>query len=92
VEPLVRSGRSGFIGGRSYRGLGDDHEFKRCSVSLERHHIFVEGELDRGVQRNDMLLVGLWLSNGVVRGAGADDILMAQEINTWRYLALGRTY
>ena len=55
MELLVRSRRC---------GLRDHHhEFEGCSVSLELHHIFVERELNRSVQRNDVLLVGLWLSN-----------------------------
>jgi len=67
--------------GRRRRGLGDDQELERRPNGLELHHVFVKGELDRSVQRNDMLLVWLRLSNGVVRVARADDILMAQEIH-----------
>ena len=42
----LRGGRGRCSGGRSCRGLGDNHEFERFSVDLELHFIFVEGELD----------------------------------------------
>jgi hypothetical protein len=38
-------------------------------LNLNFHHILVEGELDRSVWRNEVLFVGLWLANGVVRCA-----------------------
>ena len=40
-----------------------------------------EGELYRSVYWSEVLFGGLWVTNGVVGGAGADDILVAQEIH-----------
>lgn len=43
--------------------------------------MLVEGELDRSIERNEVLFVGLWLANGVVRCSRADYILLTQKID-----------
>ena len=78
---MTGSGRGWCGGGRRYSGLGYDDKLERFSVDLELHFILVELELDCCVYRNDVLIGGLGLTNGVVGGAGADDILLAQQID-----------
>ncbi len=82
VVPCASAIRSG--GGRRSRrrcSLANDQEFKRFPIDLELHLTFVEGELDRCVQGNEGLIRGLRLTNRVVGGAGADDILLAKKID-----------
>jgi hypothetical protein len=74
-------GRRRCSGSGSCRCLTNDQVFVRFSVGLELHFAFVEGELYRSVQRNERLILGFLLPDGVVGGAGAHDVLLAHEID-----------
>jgi len=78
---MIGSGRGWSGGGRRCSSLGYDDKFERFSVDLKLHFMLIELELDSCVYRNDGLFGGLGLTNGVVSGAGADDILLAQQID-----------
>jgi len=83
---VLARGRSRCSGARRRDDLGDYYEFERFSVGLELHFILVEGELNRRIYRNEGLVGWLRLTNGVFGGAGANDILLAKEID---FLLLG---
>ena len=61
------------------RGSADNNELVFLSIDLELHLVLVDGELDRGIRRDNVLVAGLLLLDLVFRRGRVNDVLLAEQ-------------
>src|SRR5215472_9272984 len=61
------------------RGSADDEVLVALVFVLEFHFAFVDGELDRGIGRNDIGILRFGLTNLIFHGVGVNGVLVTKD-------------